>query len=85
MDDEKIKGQIGANIAERRKAAGMTQAGLAEKINYSDKAKTKKALAPGREIARCGGDGGLYAAARRRLIRPLRGHLSPCGSVGPRV
>ena len=41
MDDEKIKGQIGANIAERRKAAGMTQAGLAEKINYSDKAVSK--------------------------------------------
>ena len=32
-------------------------------------AETKKALAPGREIARCGGDGGLYAAARRHLIR----------------
>ena len=41
MDDEKIKGQIGANIAERRKAAGMTQAGLAEKLNYSDKAVSK--------------------------------------------
>ena len=40
MDDEKIKGQIGANIAERRKAAGMTQAGLAEKINYSVKLKS---------------------------------------------
>ena len=31
--------------------------------------ETKKALAPGREIARCGGDGGLYAAARLHLIR----------------
>ena len=31
--------------------------------------ETKEALAPGREIARCGGDGGLYAAARRHLIR----------------
>ena len=41
MDDERIKGQIGANIAERRKAAGMTQAGLAEKLNYSDKAVSK--------------------------------------------
>lgn len=41
MDDEKIKSQIGANIAERRKAAGMTQAGLAEKLNYSDKAVSK--------------------------------------------
>ena len=41
MDDEKIKSQIGANIAERRKAAGMTQAGLAEKLNYSDKAISK--------------------------------------------
>ena len=49
--------------------------------------ETKKALAPGREIipAPLLRDGGLYAAARRRLIRPLRGHLSPCGSVGPRI
>ena len=41
MDDEKIKSRIGANIAERRKAAGMTQAGLAEKLSYSDKAISK--------------------------------------------
>ena len=38
MDDEKLKYQIGANIAAYRKQAGMTQAGLAEKLNYSDKA-----------------------------------------------
>ena len=31
--------------------------------------ETKETLAPGREIARCGGDGGLYAAARLHLIR----------------
>lgn len=41
MDDEKIKSQIGSNIAACRKAAGMTQVGLAEKLNYSDKAVSK--------------------------------------------
>ena len=41
MDDEKLKNQIGANIAAYRKNAGMTQAGLAEKLNYSDKAISK--------------------------------------------
>ena len=41
MDDEKLKSQIGANIAAHRKRCGMTQAGLAEKLNYSDKAVSK--------------------------------------------
>lgn len=41
MDDEKLKQQIGANIAAYRKNAGLTQAGLAEKLNYSDKAVSK--------------------------------------------
>lgn len=41
MDDEKVKLQIGANIASYRKRAGLTQAGLAEKLNYSDKAVSK--------------------------------------------
>lgn len=41
MDSEKLKLQIGANIAAYRKRAGMTQAGLAEKLNYSDKAISK--------------------------------------------
>ena len=41
MDDEKLKHQIGANIAAHRKNAGLTQAGLAEKPNYSDKAVSK--------------------------------------------
>lgn len=41
MDDEKVKLQIGANIAAYRKRAGLTQAGLAEKLNYSDKAVSK--------------------------------------------
>lgn len=41
MDDEKLKQQIGANIAAYRKEAGLTQAGLAEKLNYSDKAVSK--------------------------------------------
>ena len=41
MDDEKVKFQIGANISAHRKNAGLTQAGLAEKLNYSDKAVSK--------------------------------------------
>ena len=41
MDDEKVKSQIGANIAACRKRIGLTQAGLAEKLNYSDKAISK--------------------------------------------
>lgn len=41
MDDEKLKKQIGANIVSYRKHHGMTQAGLAEKLNYSDKAVSK--------------------------------------------
>ena len=41
MDSEKLKNQIGANISAYRKRAGLTQAGLAEKLNYSDKAVSK--------------------------------------------
>ena len=41
MDSEKLKYQIGANIAAYRKNANMTQATLAERINYSDKAVSK--------------------------------------------
>ena len=41
MDGEKLKKQIGANIASYRKRMGLTQAGLAEKLNYSDKAVSK--------------------------------------------
>jgi len=41
MNDEKLKLQIGANIALYRKRIGLTQAGLAEKLNYSDKAISK--------------------------------------------
>ena len=41
MDDENLKGQIGSNIALYRKRSGLTQAGLAEKLNYSDKAFSK--------------------------------------------
>ncbi len=41
MDDEKVKLQIGSNIAACRKRIGLTQAGLAEKLNYSDKAVSK--------------------------------------------
>ena len=41
MDSEKLKDQIGANISAYRKRAGWTQAELAEKLNYSDKAVSK--------------------------------------------
>ena len=41
MDDEQLKRQIGGNIASYRKQLGLTQVGLAEKLNYSDKAISK--------------------------------------------
>lgn len=41
MNDEKLKNQLGANIAALRKRSGMTQAVLAERINFSDKAVSK--------------------------------------------
>ena len=36
MDDATLRNQIGSNIAAYRKQAGLTQAGLAEKLNYYD-------------------------------------------------
>ena len=41
MELENLKDRIGANIALQRKRAGLTQAGLADKLNYSDKAVSK--------------------------------------------
>lgn len=41
MNDENVKNQLGANIATLRKRSGMTQATLAERINFSDKAVSK--------------------------------------------
>ena len=41
MDEEKLKKQIGMNIAAYRKRNRLTQVGLAEKLNYSDKAVSK--------------------------------------------
>ena len=41
MDAEKLKNHIGKTIASYRKQAELTQAGLAEKLSYSDKAVSK--------------------------------------------
>ena len=41
MDTDKLKRRIGSNIAAYRKRLGWTQAELAEKLNYSDKAVSK--------------------------------------------
>ena len=41
MNDEKLKAQLGSNIVSYRKQSGLTQARLAEKLNYSDKAISK--------------------------------------------
>ena len=41
MDSEKLKFLIGSNIAAYRKQIGLTQAELAEKLNYTDKAVSK--------------------------------------------
>ena len=41
MNNEELKSRVGANIARLRREKGMTQAELAERINYSDKAISK--------------------------------------------
>ena len=41
MNDEKLKTLLGANIVAYRKRSGLTQAKLAEQLNYSDKAVSK--------------------------------------------
>ncbi len=41
MNDEQLKTMLGANIASYRKQQRLTQARLAEKLNYSDKAVSK--------------------------------------------
>ena len=41
MSDEKLKKYLGIHIMTHRKRMGLTQAGLAEKLNYSDKAVSK--------------------------------------------
>ena len=41
MEEERLKRQIGANIVSYRKRMQLTQAGLAAKLNYSDKAVSK--------------------------------------------
>lgn len=41
MNDEELKRQIGKNIVFCRKRMSLTQAGLAEKLNFSDKAVSK--------------------------------------------
>ena len=41
MDDATLRNHIGSNIASYRKQAGLTQAALAEQLNYSDKAVSK--------------------------------------------
>ena len=41
MNDEKLKQYLGVHIMTHRKSLGLTQAGLAEKLNYSDKAVSK--------------------------------------------
>ena len=41
MNNEELKARVGGSIARLRKARGLTQAELAERINYSDKAVSK--------------------------------------------
>lgn len=41
MNHEELKLRLGANITQCRKARGMTQAELAQRLNYSDKAVSK--------------------------------------------
>lgn len=41
MNQDELRLQIGANLTKYRKALGMTQAELAQRLNYSDKAVSK--------------------------------------------
>ncbi len=41
MNNEELKSRLGGNIARLRKVQGMTQADLAQRLNYSDKAVSK--------------------------------------------
>ena len=41
MNNEELKSRVGLNIARLRRERGLTQAELAERINYSDKAVSK--------------------------------------------
>ena len=41
MNNEELRSRVGLNIARLRRERGMTQAELAERINYSDKAVSK--------------------------------------------
>ena len=41
MNNEELKSRVGANIARLRRERGLTQAELAERISYSDKAVSK--------------------------------------------
>ena len=41
MNNEELRSRVGANIARMRRERGLTQAELAERINYSDKAVSK--------------------------------------------
>ncbi len=41
MNNEELKIQVGSNIARLRKAAGLTQADLGERLSYTDKAVSK--------------------------------------------
>ena len=41
MNNDELKSRVGASIARLRRERGMTQAELAERINYSDKAVSK--------------------------------------------
>ena len=41
MNNEELKSRVGASIARLRRERGLTQAELAERINYSDKAVSK--------------------------------------------
>ncbi len=46
MTNEELKSRVGSNIARLRREAGLTQADLAEKLNYSDKAVSGNGQSP---------------------------------------
>ena len=62
--------KIGKYIAEKRKALGLTQKQLAEKLNMSDKSVSKweRGVSQNRNTGNCGISGSMRRVSRVRLL-----------------
>ena len=82
MDSEKLKTQLGSNIAMYRKEYGLTQAQLAEKLNFSDKAVSKWERAESMpDVATLVQIAGLFGVSVDTLLRDPDALPEDIGSV----